>query len=370
MLPAPWDVKQIRLRIGPFNAHPRQRVDINLLEDLHYTVSTPTDSDPDPIIVPEQRICFGELELNLQIDAAPGKLHSPYFLDSQNAPATTVAGDTNYSPGFTRADGIPSNATNASSVASIPATLPAGHQYSPHLCMRFISESTGNETILDLEPITLPSNGSLQCGTLDSTCISIVNPEGDPPQLEVLSISAAPPIPQCIAAGTSIGFDIHVDSSGRPVDLMKYRIDPPSTEPADACGTETNPGDIELCTSCGPDPVRPILGLNVPSEGGTLQVFAQSGNGCCASLSIPLTPISAAALQCSDDFTVYLHGGETSIPRSDSRITSALDASVSGGCAALTIEDDIPLNFPEGQTTVTFSIEDGPSCTTTVTVER
>ncbi|MBM3297728.1 MAG: hypothetical protein FJY83_09035, partial [Candidatus Aminicenantes bacterium] len=366
--PAPWNMAGLSTSLITMTDPPHSGKCSFLLKLGQYFPLL-ADVNAEPVLFPDQKICFGKIKLDYHVNSSLGSIYYPYlYLRQSGVEVGPNVFGTAYSLGTGNAYGTPRLASESGPTASVTATLPEGLRYKIDPMIYFLpaGQTSGQGTYLYLDTIVLPETGFVGCGDVLSACLSLLDEQGN---YSLLSIGFPSVTEYCLTGGDLIlDFNVHLTDGG-DVALVGYVLDPDNAETADL----SDPNAVILCPSdCGPNPSYG-LGLSGLSVGPhALKIIAVAANGCRAGRiyqfhvqSQPLT------IQCSEDITVDLLPNETGISNDDPRIAGRLNAASSGGCGLpLTIGDDVPDHFPIGQTTVSFWIQghEEISCKTTVTV--
>lgn len=323
-----------------------------------------------PVEYPSQTICFGEIGLEIRADPTIGAIYSPnlgIYPESSNSVANASGSIYSYDSGYAR--GIPDSQAQRASVATVAATLPEGLRYRvvPDIRFRPAGQTSGPDSYISLNRITLPQQGVLGCGDISFTCVTVSDEQGN---YNYLTIDFYSEPDYCLQAGP-MQLDVGVSlSDGGNVTLVKYLLDVPNIDTADL----NTSGAVVICSSnCGPNFRRLIDLPSLPAGPHALKILAQAANGCTSSriynFNVRSQPIT---LQCPADFSVQLSSGETSIAASDLRVANRLIPVVSGGCGPPFPEvfNDAPTVFATGQTEVHYwSLDPGLTpCSTMVTV--
>ncbi len=323
----------------------------------------------EPIQFPDQKICFGKIRLDFNVNPSLGTVYSPSLSIYQDG-VTSGSNEfgTNYALGSGYAYGWPRTSSESGPLATVTASLPEGLRYNitPQVYFRPASQPSGTGTYMYFDSFSFPETGFLGCGEEIDLCLSLLDAQGN---YSLLSISYPEDTDFCL-----IGGDLHLDfvvnlSDGSDVAQVGYVLDPPNIETANL----SDPNAVILCPSnCGPNPTYGISLSSLAPGPHALKIIAMAANGCSTrriyNFHVQSQPL---AIHCAPSFTVNLLPDETGVSRSDPRISGHLSATVSGGCGlAETIEDDIPEEFGLGQRTVNFWIQghEEISCQTVVTV--
>ncbi|MEM9291674.1 MAG: hypothetical protein AAGD01_08335 [Acidobacteriota bacterium] len=347
--PTPWEVTSLRLELGD-DADYRQSVRVELDQDLHYVVG-PSSADEPPLAIPQQSVCFGQIEAELRVRPNDGSLYAPELevlnLTSITSAETAIPNVTYRARGWST--GTPRTTAESSPQAQVRLTLPEGIRYPVRPQVRFLNGSS--DTLLTFETRSLPAVGELACGAVHGVCLDIDAGSGTTVPLTT-AFDPAPPV--CLPQGQELTLSVHVESGGLPVDAVTYSLDggPPQL----------------LCGPCSADPSN--LEIPIPAlDAGIhdLVVDAGSTNGCSARLTHPLAVADGdLVLTCPASVEIALEPGEQEIAATDPRIADELVASATGACnLPVPIFDDRPETFLSGDTTVTFSAE-GSTCQSTV----
>jgi len=327
------------------------------------------DVNAEPIQFPDQNICFGKIRLDYHVNPNLGTIYSPYLYINQNGvDSGSNEFGTNYSLGSGYAYGTPNNSSQSGSAATVTATLPEGLRYDifPSLYFRPAGQSSGPGTYMYFDSFLLPETGFLGCGEEINVCVSLMDEQGN---YSLLSISYPDDTDYCLTNGNlELDFSVNL-SDGSDVAQVGYVLDPENIETADL----SDPNAVIVCPSnCGPNPSYGISLSSLTPGPHALKIIAIAANGCRTrriyNFYVQSQPLT---LHCPAAFTVNLLPEETSVSRSDPRISDHLNATVSGGCdLTLTILDNIPDLFDIGQREVKFWIQghEEINCTTMVTV--
>jgi len=327
------------------------------------------DVNAEPIQFPDQKICFGKIRLDYYVNPNLGTIYDPSLYINQDGVDTgSNEFGTNYSLGSGYAYGTPRTSYESGSTATVTATLPEGLRYniSPRLYFRPAGQSSGPGTFMYFDSFLLPETGFLGCGEEIDVCVTLMDEQGN---YSLLSISYPNDTDYCLT-GDNLELDFSVNlSDGSDVAQVGYVLDPQNIETADL----NDPNAVIVCPSnCGPSPSYGISLSSLTLGPHALKIIAIAANGCRTrriyTFHVQSQPLT---LHCPADFTVNLLPEETSVFKSDPRISDHLNTTVSGGCGLpVTILDDIPDVFEIGQRTVKFWIQghEDITCKTIVTV--
>jgi len=258
--PTAWDFRRFVFRLGGGDEQNVQSVRVAPGVDLHYAY----EPNGPTLYIPPLTYCFGQLAVEMRIDAANGTLWSPSLelSGSVAANAETVVPNPNYSV-QANVLGVPGQSANAAPQALAYATLPEGIQYSISPRVAF-QPASGNSQELTLPALTLPQGGPLGCGDLGRACLFLSGAEGE---ATPLSVALDPGLPACAPSGAGLAVGIEVDSGGAPVDFVTVSLD--GSPPQPHCAPCTSPISDYALPDVAPGP-------------HTLAVTAGSVNGCTA----------------------------------------------------------------------------------------
>ncbi len=328
-----------------------------------YFIHTAKVDSSKTIQLPEERICFGQVEVQFSADTAFSSVYGPELTNisglGQSPANTSIPGSIYTVPGpGNRAYGVPRSASPQTSTALVSAVLPAGYQYrvTPRLHL-VTTEPNSVDTVATLPVWTMPQT-PLGCSQAARSCLQL-NTAGD--NYSPLDVGILPAQPYC-QVDEKIEFTVHVNSDGANVDWLQYTVD------------GGNPAT--LCTNCGPDPA-PQFALLKPLPAGkhVIEITAGNTSGCSASFTYAFhIAAEAVSLHAPDHFSVFLNPNENVISATDPRIRDVLNkVFVTGGCDLQTAPEDDrnTITFDKGSHMVTFSLP-GTDITvsTTVSIEN
>ncbi|MFQ5355339.1 MAG: hypothetical protein ACE5DY_02400 [Mariprofundaceae bacterium] len=328
--------------------------------NLNYWINT-TETNPSEIIqLPEESICFGQVEAEFSMDPAFGSIYGPELLYKTNwwdSPISIDASGAAYPPISGSSFGMPRDASQAGQHAIVSAVLPEGYQYNITPKINLVSATPDpTDRAASLPTISIPQT-PLGCSQVARTCLQI-NAAGE--DYTSLDISTLPTQPYC-QEDANIKFTVNVNSGGANVDYVQYTVD------------GGNPA--ALCVNCGPDPDPPFELLQPLSAGNhVIEISAGNTSACTASFIYPFR-ITAGSLNIEKPpgFTVFLNHNETEIPASDPRIADKLDqVYVTGGCGLSPAPEDNrdKIIFDEGDHKVTFTLPGAENKTSTVSIKK
>jgi hypothetical protein len=366
--PAPWNMAGLSTYMKTETVPPNTGYCYFILKLGQYFPLL-AEVNAEPIQFPDQKICFGKLRLDFYVNPNLGAIYSPslsIYQDGVDSGSNEFG--TNYSLGSGYASGTPRSSSECGSTATVTATLPEGLRYKiyPGLYFRPASQSSGTGTYMYLDSFIFPETGFLGCGDEIDICVFLMDEQGN---YSFLSINYPTDTDYCLTNGNlELNFSVNL-SDGSDVAQVGYVLDPQNIETADL----SDPNAVIVCPSnCGPNPTYGISLSSLTPGPHALKIMAIAANGCRTrrvyNFYVQSQPLT---LHCPADFTANLLPDETSILKSDPRISDHLNATVSGGCGLpATILDDRPDEFEIGQRTVNFWIQghEDINCKTIVTV--